>query len=105
MLVNEMAIGRPQIETVAEIILRVRPDILVLNKFDRDPARRALVEFAERLRAGRGGLEGLDYQFLYQGRSIPVCHRDLISMAMAIDAAPATLLDMDGFLGSTGWRC
>jgi hypothetical protein len=54
MLVNEMTKGSPQIDAVAEIILRVRPDILVLNKFDRDPARRALVGFAERLRAGPG---------------------------------------------------
>jgi hypothetical protein len=67
MLVNEMTKGSPQIDAVAEIILRVRPDILVLNKFDRDPARRALVGFAERLRAGLAGLEGLDYPFLYQG--------------------------------------
>lgn len=67
LLVREMAKGSPQIDTVAEIVLRVRPDILVLQKFDRDPAHRALTDFAERLRAGIAGLQGLDYPFLYQG--------------------------------------
>ncbi|MFQ5566429.1 MAG: endonuclease/exonuclease/phosphatase family protein [Paracoccaceae bacterium] len=67
MLVREMERGSVQIDAVAEIILRVRPDILVLNKFDRDPAHRALTGFAERLRAGVAGLAGLDYPFLYQG--------------------------------------
>ena len=46
MLVHEMARasakgGSTQIDAVAEIILRVRPDILLLNKFDRDPAHSA----------------------------------------------------------------
>jgi endonuclease/exonuclease/phosphatase family metal-dependent hydrolase len=67
LLVREMEQGSPQIEAVAEIILRVRPDILLLQKFDRDPAHRALTSFAERLRAGVAGLPGLDYPFLYQG--------------------------------------
>ena len=67
MLVHEMVKGSAQIDAVAEIILRVRPDILLLIKFDRDPAHRALTGFAERLRAGVAGLEGLDYPFLYQG--------------------------------------
>jgi endonuclease/exonuclease/phosphatase family metal-dependent hydrolase len=67
MLVREMEIGSRQIDAVAEILLRVRPDILVLQKFDRDPAHRALTGFAERLREGIEGLEGLDYPFLYQG--------------------------------------
>jgi hypothetical protein len=56
-----------QADTVAEIILRVRPDILLLQKFDRDPAHRALTAFARRLNVGVAGLEGLDYPFLYQG--------------------------------------
>ena len=59
MLVHEMAGGSAQIDAVAEIILRVRPDILLLNKFDRDPAHRALKGFVERLRAGVAGQEGL----------------------------------------------
>jgi hypothetical protein len=72
MLVHEMARastkgGGGQIDAVAEIILRVRSDILLLNKFDRDPAHRSLTGFAEMLRAGMAGLEGLDFPFLYQG--------------------------------------
>lgn len=67
MLVREIEQGGAQIDAVAEIILRVRPDILLLQKFDRDPAHRALAGFAERLKAGLAGLPGLDYPFLYQG--------------------------------------
>jgi len=66
-LVREIEDGSKQIEAVAEIVLRVRPDILVLQKFDRDPAHRALAGFAERLRAGVAELPGLGYPFLYQG--------------------------------------
>lgn len=62
-----MGEGSAQIDAVAEIILQVRPDILVLQKFDRDPAHRALTLFAERLGAGVEGVAGLDYPFLYQG--------------------------------------
>ena len=67
LLVREMDQGSPQIEAVAEIILHVRPDILVVQKFDRDPAHRALTRFAERLRAGVNGVAGLDFPFLFQG--------------------------------------
>lgn len=67
MLVREMEGPSAQIDAVAEIVLRVRPDILLLQKFDRDPAHRALTAFAGRLKAGVAGLEGLDYPFLYQG--------------------------------------
>jgi hypothetical protein len=67
MLVRELEGPSAQADTVAEIILRVRPDFLLLQKFDRDPAHRALTAFAGRLKAGVAGLEGLDYPFLYQG--------------------------------------
>ncbi|HUF86024.1 MAG TPA: endonuclease/exonuclease/phosphatase family protein [Thermohalobaculum sp.] len=67
LLAQEMAKGGAQIDAVAEIIGRVRPDILVLYEFDRDPAHLALSRFAGRLRDGAEGLAGLDYPFLYQG--------------------------------------
>lgn len=66
-LAAEIEKGSAQVEAVAEIILRVRPDILLLNEFDRDPGHRALARFAERLAAGTAGLAGLEYPFLYQG--------------------------------------
>jgi len=65
-LLREIEQGSAQIDAIAEIILRVRPDILLLNELDRDPAHRALVLFAERLRVGVAGLPGLDYPFLLQ---------------------------------------
>ncbi len=71
LLAQEIAKGSAQVEAVAEIVLRVRPDILVLFEFDRDPAHLALSRFAELLRAGKGNgtgqAPGLDYPFLYQG--------------------------------------
>jgi len=67
LLVREMQEGSAQIDAVAEIVLRVRPDILLINELDRDPAHRAPVLFAERLRADIAGLDGLDYPFLHQG--------------------------------------
>jgi hypothetical protein len=67
LLLREMQEGSARIDAVAEIILRVRPDILLINELDRDPAHRALVLFAERLRGGTAGLAGLDFPFLHQG--------------------------------------
>ena len=67
LLAAEIEAGSSQVDAVAEIILRVRPDILLLIKFDRDPAHRPLAGFAGRLRAGVAGLPGLDFPFLYQG--------------------------------------
>ena len=67
LLLREMEKGSAQIDAIAEIVLRVRPDILLVTKFDRDPEGRALAAFAGRLRAGIGGVAGLDYPHLYQG--------------------------------------
>lgn len=51
----------PQVLAVAEIILRVRPDILLLNELDADPEGRSLAAFRALLAAGAGGQPGLDY--------------------------------------------
>lgn len=67
LLAAEVEAGSPQVDAIAEIVLRVRPDILLLIKFDRDPAHRALTAFAARLRAGTAGLGGLEFPFLFQG--------------------------------------
>ncbi len=67
LLAAEVEAGSAQIDAIAEILLRVRPDILLLIKFDRDEAHRALAGFASRLRQGSAGLPGLDYPFLHQG--------------------------------------
>ncbi|MEM7178692.1 MAG: endonuclease/exonuclease/phosphatase family protein [Pseudomonadota bacterium] len=66
-----------QVRNVAEIILRVRPDILILNEFDHDPAARALTGFRRVLAAGKGDLAGLDYPFWYHGEvntGVPTGH-------------------------------
>ncbi len=50
-----------QILTVAEIVLRARPDILLINEIDHDPEGKALNLFAKLLAAGVPGVDGLDY--------------------------------------------
>lgn len=57
----------PQVRNVAEIILRVRPDILVINELDHDPQGRALEGFRTLLRTGLRRLDGIDYGYAYQG--------------------------------------
>ena len=59
----------PQISNIAEIIQRVRPDILLLNEFDyhADPAR-GVKPFLERyLQQARAGVDAIDYPYFYQG--------------------------------------
>ncbi|MEM7237572.1 MAG: endonuclease/exonuclease/phosphatase family protein [Pseudomonadota bacterium] len=53
--------GDQQVRNVAEIILRVRPDILILNEFDHDPSARALGSFRTLLAAGHEDLAGITY--------------------------------------------
>ena len=60
-LIKDIAERQPQILAVAEIVLRVRPDILLINEIDHDPQGRALAAFAALLAKGVGGVEGLDY--------------------------------------------
>jgi hypothetical protein len=60
----------PQISNIAEIIQRVRPDILLLNEFDYhpDPARGVEPFLANYLRQPQAGTtEPIDYPYFYQG--------------------------------------
>lgn len=59
-LIGDIQKRDAQVVDVAEVILRVRPDILVLNEIDRDPAGKALDGFAAILSQGVRGLDGLD---------------------------------------------
>jgi len=60
-------IGRhdAQVMAVAEIVLRVRPDILLINEIDHDPEGIALGRFAALLAEGAGDEPGLDYPYLF----------------------------------------
>jgi endonuclease/exonuclease/phosphatase family metal-dependent hydrolase len=61
-LVQEFRLGgSPQIDAVAEIIQRVRPDILLVNEIDHDRKGESLRLFAETMDQGRGGAEGIAY--------------------------------------------
>ncbi len=61
-LVQEFRLGgSAQIDAVAEIVQRVRPDILLLNELDHDVKGEALRLFAETLAQGRGGADGIAY--------------------------------------------
>ena len=55
----------PQVLAVAEIILRVRPDILLINELDHDPEGRAATDFAALLAEGVADLPGLDYPHVF----------------------------------------
>ena len=50
-----------QPRAVAEIVQRVRPDVLLLLEIDHDPEHRALTAFVALLREGQGGAEPIDY--------------------------------------------
>lgn len=54
-----------QVAVAAEIILRVRPDILLLLGFDHDAENRALGAFRALLRQGVAQAEGLDFPHAY----------------------------------------
>ena len=69
-LVQELRLGDAaktagQIAAVAEIIQRVRPDIILINEIDRDARSVAATLFRDRLRQGTGGTEGVDYPHIY----------------------------------------
>lgn len=57
----------PQARNVAEIIQRVRPDVLLLNEFDYDPAGRPVTSFqANYLAKSQNGAEPIAYAHHYQ---------------------------------------
>jgi endonuclease/exonuclease/phosphatase family metal-dependent hydrolase len=60
-LIKDIAERDAQVLAVAEIILRVRPDVLLLNEIDHDPEGRALAAFVDLLATGVGDAPGLDY--------------------------------------------
>ncbi|QDV32637.1 endonuclease/exonuclease/phosphatase family protein [Tautonia plasticadhaerens] len=56
----------PQARAVAEVIRRVRPDVLLVNEFDFDPEGRAADLFRRNyLESPRGATEPLRYEFAY----------------------------------------
>ncbi len=59
--------GHAQLESAAEIIQRVRPDVLLINEIDFDAERRENARlFAERyLAVGQGGQEPIDYPQIF----------------------------------------
>lgn len=57
---------RAQIANVAEIVRRVRPDILLVNEFDHDPEARALAAFRDLVAQGS---DGVDYPHLFTAPS------------------------------------
>jgi endonuclease/exonuclease/phosphatase family metal-dependent hydrolase len=64
--VQEMRLGgSEQAAAVAEIIQRVRPDILLLNEIDHDPQGNAADLFAEYLETDREGAAGIAFPFRF----------------------------------------
>lgn len=59
----------PQISNIAEIIQRMRPDVLLLNEFDyhTDPAKGVLPFLQRYLNQAQAGTEAIDYPYFFQG--------------------------------------
>ena len=59
--------SHPQIRNIAEIIQRVRPDIILLNEFDyiADPARGVQAFINKYLKKPQGGQQAIDYPYFY----------------------------------------
>jgi hypothetical protein len=64
LLLRDLTRGDADAERVAAIVKAVRPDILLITKFDHDPRGRALKVFRDLLRAGK---DGIDYPHLFAG--------------------------------------
>ena len=59
-----------QVRAVAEIVQRVRPDVLLVNEFDHDPSGTAAALFrANFLEVGWGEQEGIEYPYVYAAPS------------------------------------
>ncbi len=57
--------GSKRIDIAAEVIQRVRPDVILINEIDHDRRGVAAALFRDHLREGRGGAEGIDYPHLF----------------------------------------
>lgn len=68
-LVSDIGKRDAQVLAAAEILLRVRPDVVLINELDHDPAGLALARFAALLAEGVAGLPGLDYPHLFAAGS------------------------------------
>ena len=68
-LIRDLASGNnEQARKIAEVIQRVRPDILFLNEFDYDEAGRAAELFrSQYVAVGQNGLEPIKFDYLYTG--------------------------------------
>ncbi|MBE2997329.1 endonuclease/exonuclease/phosphatase family protein [Nocardiopsis sp. HNM0947] len=68
LLADLAAPGNRQVRNVAEIVQRVRPDVLLVNEFDHDPHRLGPRLFQDHhLARGVRGARGIDYPYVYTG--------------------------------------
>lgn len=94
-LVESLAGGNdPQARTVAEIIQRVRPDILFLNEFDYDARGEALRSFRQEYLAVAQGTPG--------DRSEPIAYGYHFAGPVNTGVASGFDLDNDGVVGESG---
>ena len=93
-LVKDIEAREQQVLNVAEIILRVQPDILLINEIDHDPQGRALTGFQAVLAEGVGEVPGLTFNhaFLAPSNTGEPLGLDLDGNGTTMDAR-----DMKGF--------
>jgi len=68
----------PQLRSAAEIVQRLRPDVLLINEIDFDDERANARLFVERyLQVGQGGQEPIDYPYVFfepSNTGVPIGH-------------------------------
>ncbi|MEM1297773.1 MAG: endonuclease/exonuclease/phosphatase family protein [Pseudomonadota bacterium] len=67
-LIHDIAKRDAQVLAVVEILQHVRPDIILINELDHDPAGAAMHAFADLLSEGVAELEGLDLPHRFTAR-------------------------------------
>lgn len=95
-LIEDLASGADsQAQAVAEILQRVRPDVVVLNEFDYDPEGRAVDHFQERYLAIPQSMSG-------ELPAEPIRYREVFYRPVNTGVASGLDLNNDGTVGESG---
>jgi len=99
--------GSPQPSVIAEIIQRTRPEVLLVNEFDYDPAGTSAVLFQNNyLGVSQGGADPIEYPFRYSAESNTGIYSgfDLDNSGAAGDFVPNDSFGFGFFPGQFGMQ-